>query len=34
VLQALWRLLDWVGGFASGVLSVYFLPQLAAARQA
>jgi PST family polysaccharide transporter len=33
VLQALWRLLDWVAGFASGVLSVYFLPQLAAARE-
>jgi O-antigen/teichoic acid export membrane protein len=33
VLQALWRLSDWVCGFASGVLSVYFLPQFAAARQ-
>jgi hypothetical protein len=31
VLQALWRLLDWVCGFAAGVLSVYYLPQLAAA---
>lgn len=33
VLQALWRLSDWVCGFAGGVLSVYFLPQLAAAGQ-
>jgi polysaccharide transporter, PST family len=33
ILQALWRLSDWVCGFASGVLSVHFLPQLAAARQ-
>jgi O-antigen/teichoic acid export membrane protein len=33
VLQALWRVQDWVCGFASGVLSVYFLPQLAAAGQ-
>lgn len=33
VLQALWRLADWVGGFAGGVLSVYYLPQLAAARE-
>ena len=33
VLQALWRLSDWVGAFASGVLSVYYLPQLAAARE-
>ena len=33
VLQALWRLQDWVCGFASGILSVYFLPQLAAAGQ-
>jgi O-antigen/teichoic acid export membrane protein len=32
VLQALWRLSDWVCGFAGGVLSVYYLPQLAAAR--
>lgn len=31
LLQALWRLSDWVAGFAAGVLSVYFLPQLAAA---
>ena len=33
VLQALWRLSDWVTGFAAGVLSFYFLPQLAAAGQ-
>jgi O-antigen/teichoic acid export membrane protein len=33
VLQALWRLADWVGAFASGVLSVYYLPQLAAERE-
>lgn len=33
VLQALWRLSDWVAGFAAGVLSFYFLPQLAAAGQ-
>ena len=33
VLQALWRLSDWVCGFAGGVLSVYFLPQLAGAGQ-
>jgi O-antigen/teichoic acid export membrane protein len=33
VLQALWRLSDWVCGVAAGVLSVYFLPQLAAAGQ-
>jgi O-antigen/teichoic acid export membrane protein len=32
VLQALWRVQDWVYGFAGGVLSVYYLPQLAAAR--
>lgn len=32
VLQALWRMSDWVCGFAGGVLSVYYLPQLAAAR--
>ena len=31
VLQALWRVQDWVCGFASGVLAVYFLPQFAAA---
>jgi O-antigen/teichoic acid export membrane protein len=33
VMQALWRLSDWVSGFAAGVLSFYFLPQLAAAGQ-
>jgi polysaccharide transporter, PST family len=33
VLQALWRLSDWVAAFASGVLSVYYLPRLAAAHQ-
>jgi len=33
VLQALWRLSDWVCGFAGGVLSVHYLPQLAAARE-
>jgi O-antigen/teichoic acid export membrane protein len=33
VLQALWRLTDWVSGFAGGILSFYFLPQLAAAGQ-
>jgi PST family polysaccharide transporter len=32
VLQALWRISDWVGAFAGGVLSVYFLPRFAAAR--
>jgi O-antigen/teichoic acid export membrane protein len=31
VLQALWRVADWVCGFAGGVLSVHYLPQLAAA---
>jgi len=34
VLQALWRVSEWVAGLAAGVLSVYFLPQLAAAREA
>jgi O-antigen/teichoic acid export membrane protein len=33
VLQALWRISDWVCGFAGGVLSVHYLPQLAAARE-
>jgi O-antigen/teichoic acid export membrane protein len=33
VLQALWRVSDWVCGFAGGVLSVYYLPQFAAARE-
>lgn len=32
VLQALWRLTDWVGAIAAGILSLVFLPQLAAAR--
>jgi PST family polysaccharide transporter len=31
VLQALWRLCDWICGFAAGVLSVLYLPRLAAA---
>ena len=31
VLQALWRLSDWVCGLAGGVVSVHYLPQLAAA---
>lgn len=30
VLQALWRLADWVCGIAAGVLSVYYLPRFAA----
>ena len=33
VLQALWRVSDWVCGVAGGVLSVHYLPQLAAARE-
>ena len=32
VMQALWRVADWVCGFAAGVLSLYFLPRFAAAR--
>jgi len=32
VLQALWRLSDWVGALAGGILSLVYLPQLAAAR--
>jgi PST family polysaccharide transporter len=32
VLQALWRLADWVCVVAAGILSLVFLPQLAAAR--
>jgi PST family polysaccharide transporter len=32
VLQALWRLSDWVCAFAAGVLSVHFLPRFAAMR--
>jgi len=31
VLQAIWRISDWVCGFAAGVLSVLYLPRLAAA---
>src|SRR5215212_3095349 len=31
VLQALWRLADWVCAVAGGILSLVFLPQLAAA---
>ncbi|HET8699292.1 MAG TPA: hypothetical protein VFO94_17535, partial [Gammaproteobacteria bacterium] len=31
VLQALWRLSDWIAGFAAGVLSLLYLPRLAAA---
>ena len=30
LLQALWRLSDWVAGVAAGMLSVYFLPRLTA----
>ncbi len=32
VLQALWRVSDWVCGFAGGILSVHFLPRFAATR--
>jgi len=32
VLQALWRLTDWVAAIAGGILSLIYLPQLAAAR--
>ena len=31
LLQSLWRVSDWVASVASGVMSVYFLPRLAAA---
>ena len=31
MLQALWRISDWVGHLAAGVLSVLYLPRLAAA---
>ena len=31
VLQALWRISDWVCGLAAGVLSVLYLPRMAAA---
>jgi len=30
VMQALWRVADWVCGIAAGVLSIYFLPRFAA----
>jgi polysaccharide transporter, PST family len=32
VLQALWRLSDWVCAFAGGLLSLHYLPRFAAAR--
>ena len=32
VLQALWRLTDWVAAIAGGIFGLVFLPQLAAAR--
>lgn len=32
VLQALWRVADWVGAFAWGLGAIYYLPQLAAAQ--
>jgi O-antigen/teichoic acid export membrane protein len=32
IMQALWRVSDWVCGFAAGFLSLYFLPRFAAAR--
>jgi O-antigen/teichoic acid export membrane protein len=32
MLQALWRLADWVDAVAAGILSLVFLPQLSAAR--
>jgi PST family polysaccharide transporter len=31
VLQALWRMSDWICGFASGVLSLLYFPRMAAA---
>jgi O-antigen/teichoic acid export membrane protein len=31
LLQALWRVSDWVGNVAAGVMAVYFLPRFAAA---
>ena len=33
VLQALWRVSDWVCGLAGGIMSVYYLPRLAAAHR-
>lgn len=32
VLQSMWRVSDWICGFAAGILSVYFLPRFAAVR--
>lgn len=32
VMQALWRIGDWIGGFAGGLWAIYFLPQVAAAQ--
>lgn len=32
LLQALWRVSDWVGNVAAGVMAVYFLPRFAAAQ--
>jgi len=32
VVQALWRVGDWIGGFAGGLWAIYFLPQVAAAQ--
>jgi PST family polysaccharide transporter len=32
VVQALWRLADWVCAFAAGLLSLHYLPRFAAAR--
>ena len=31
LLQALWRVSDWVGSIAAGIMSTYFLPRLSAA---
>ena len=31
LLQSLWRVSDWVGNVAAGVMAVYFLPRLSAA---
>ena len=31
VLQALWRISDWIGGLAAGLLSMLYLPRFAAA---
>jgi PST family polysaccharide transporter len=33
LLQALWRVSDWVASVAAGVMAVYFLPRLAAAHR-